>query len=138
MKMYVKDNELKLDFQNTGWSTSSSANSIYSITPYNGNNDYMYPADYEVHFSASIVDTGSLNEILTNFTIYEVTNGMEPVEQRFAVFDSDQDPGIWNFGERVILLIGDEGLNPSWEFKLFEPQEIESIDPNMPSNLGIK
>ena len=130
MKIYLKDEELKLDLQNTGWSTSSSANSIYSITPYNGDSDYMYPADYEVHFSASIIDTGSLNEILTNFTIYEVTNGMEPVAQRFAVFDSDQDPGIWNYGERVILLIGDEGLNPSWEFKLFEPQAIESIDPS--------
>ena len=130
MKIFVMDNELKLDMDVTGWSESSKANSIYSIIPYNGNNDYMYAADYEIRFSSSIVDTGSLNGILTNFMIYEVTNGMEPLEQRFAVFDSDQDPGIWNFGERVILLIGDEGLNPSWEFRLYPPQNDESIVPS--------
>jgi hypothetical protein len=51
------------------------------------------------------------------------------VEQRFAVFDSDQEQGLWNLGERVILLVGEEGLNPSWEFRLFPPQETESILP---------
>ena len=68
MKIYLKDEELRLDTQNSGWSSSSNAKSVYSITPYNGNNDYMYPADYEVRFSSSIVDTGSLNNILTNFS----------------------------------------------------------------------
>ena len=72
MKIYLKDEELRLDTQNSGWSSSSNANSVYSITPYNGNNDYMYPADYEVRFSSSIVDTGFLNNILTNFKIFEL------------------------------------------------------------------
>ena len=90
----------------------------------------MYPADYEVHFYSSIVDTGSLNGILANFKIFEVTNGMEPQEQRFVVFDSDQDEGIWNLGERVILLIGNEGLDPSWEFTLYPSQQEESIEPS--------
>ena len=129
MKIYLKDEELRLDTQNSGWSSSSNAKSVYSITPYNGNNDYMYPADYEVRFSSSIVDTGSLNNILTNFKIFEVTNNMDPVEQRFAVFDSDEEQGFWNLGERVILLVGEEGLDPSWEFRLFPPQEGENILP---------
>ena len=129
MKIFIKDNELKLDQSRTGWSSSSNANSIYSITPYNGDNSYMYPADYEIHFSSTIIDTGSLNGTLANFKIYETTNGMNPKEQRFAIFDSDQGQGFWDVGERVIILVGDEGLEPSWEFRLFPPQVGDSIDP---------
>ena len=89
----------------------------------------MFPADYEIHFYSTIVDTGSLNGILANFKIFEVTNGMEPQKQRFAIFDSDQGEGTWNIGERVVLLIGEEGLNPSWEFTLYPPQQESSIEP---------
>ena len=130
LKISVQNNELELNQSESGWTKTSSCNSVYSITPYSGNDDYMYPADYEVHFYSSIVDTGSLNGILANFKIFEVTNGMEPQEQRFVVFDSDQDEGIWNLGERVILLIGNEGLDPSWEFTLYPSQQEESIEPS--------
>ena len=64
LKLFVNDDILKLDLNNTGWTENSSTNSLYSITPFNGNNDYMYAADYEIHFYDSIVDTGSLNGIL--------------------------------------------------------------------------
>ena len=69
------------------------------------------------------------SDSLANFKIFEVTNGMEPQKQRFAIFDSDQGEGTWNLGERVILLIGEEGLNPSWEFTLYPPQQESSIEP---------
>ena len=54
---------------------------------------------------------------------------MTAKDQRFAIFDSDIDEGIWNINERVILLIGDEGLNPSWEFKILESTSGETILP---------
>ena len=129
LKLFVNNDMLKLDLNNTGWTENSNTNSLYSITPYNGDNEYMYAANYEIHFYDSVVDTGSLSGVLANFKIYEVTNGMTAKEQRFAIFDSDIDQGTWNIGERVILLLGDEGLNPSWEFKILESPSGETILP---------
>ena len=49
LNISVQANELALDQSKSGWTNTSNCNSIYSITPYNGNNDYV-PADMRYIF----------------------------------------------------------------------------------------
>ena len=74
IKLYVQDEELDLDIAKTGWNSSAQTNFTYQVGPYDGVASNKYPADYEVHFASTIVDTGDYAGIKANFKIYEVTN----------------------------------------------------------------
>ena len=41
LKISVQNNELELNQSESGWTKTSSCNSVYSITPYSGNDDYI-------------------------------------------------------------------------------------------------
>lgn len=129
MKLFVQGEDLELDIGKTGWNSNAQTNFTYQVGPYDGVAAKKYPADYEVHWSSSIVDTGDYAGIKANFKIYEVTNGMVPKEQRFAILDYVEPDGQWTPRERVILFLGETGTTTTWEFTLFEPQKGEEILP---------
>ncbi len=129
IKIYLEDDPLDLNISKTGWNSGSQTNFTFQVGPYNGVAENKHPADYEIHFSSSIVDTGDYAGIKASFKIYEVTAGMIPVEQRFAVLDYVNPDGQWSPRERVIIFLGESGTTTTWEFTLYEPTSGTSIPP---------
>lgn len=129
MKIFIKDDALNINTSKTGWGSGSNTNFTYQVSPYDNVAENKYPADYEVHFASTIVDTGDYFGIKANFKIYEVTGGMVPVEQRFAVLDYVNPDGQWSPRERVLLFLGEIGTIITWEFTLYEPITGSAIPP---------
>ena len=136
MKLYVVDVPLELDISKTGWSASSISNYLHSVGPYQDNDDYKYPADYEIVFFDEVVDTG-VTGVTTKFKILEVTNNMIAVQKRFAIIE-DQVDGEWTPGDQVVIMEPDENgiypfsegkFNPLWEFTFVQPFNTVGIAP---------
>ncbi len=136
MKLYVIDDPLEMDISKTGWSTSSFSNYLHSVGPHQDNDDYKYPADYEIIFYDEVVDTGVIG-VTTKFEIYEVTNNMIAVQKRFGVTEIMVD-GEWTAGDQVTIMEPDENgiyalpegkFNPLWEFTFVSPADTVGIAP---------
>ena len=133
MTIYVQDQELDLDVEGTTWATGSQSNWEIQVKPFNNLSRNRYPADYEIRFSNSLVDSSSRKNfgyIKTNFQVFDVTPGRVPqrvpiyVLERSATRDS-----LWSPGERVIILTNDERPKFTWEFTFNEPGDGTSIAP---------
>jgi hypothetical protein len=133
MKLYVKDEPLELDEAHTGWSATSNTTFDYEVIPFNKLDRNKYPADYEVRFSNSLVDSSArpgYGYIKTNFQVWDVTKGRVPERQRIIVLEvGTTRDSLWSPGERVIILKGDEGLDTKWEITFTEPAEGDTIPP---------
>jgi hypothetical protein len=133
MKLYARDKVLALDEDRIGWSQSAGTNYVAVIKPFNNIEENRVPADYEVRFFDTLVDSSSrpnYGYIKTNFEVWDVTTGKVPDKQRFVVLEvSSTEDSLWSPGERVIILEGDEGMKGTWEFTFNVPEGEEAIEP---------
>ena len=85
-----------------------------------------YPADYELRFAATVVDT-SANNILTYFMVWNVT---EQRKSKFRFRDSNRD-GHWDANEYIEIREEFEGVEKSsWKVTLADTTMVtESIKP---------
>ena len=124
MKIFVEDQPLEIDISKTGWNALNPTNytAVVGVYSQGGNS---YPADYEVRFASSIVDTGSYSGIFTPFNIYKTTMGMVPEKQRFAIIKKPPDVSndTWDTHDEIVLFEGEGFGSPTWMIKFFEPSE---------------
>ncbi|MCD6374532.1 MAG: hypothetical protein J7L94_03335 [Caldisericaceae bacterium] len=127
LQLSIMETPFKLRSENTGWSASSQTNLEYELAP---NNAAKEAADYLIKFYNTIVDTslplGNLPGIRTNFTI---TNVDLNKPARYIILESTQRDTMWNPGETIFILVGDEGMEKSWSIKFVEPKNEEYIPP---------
>jgi hypothetical protein len=130
LKIYVRDQALEIDDTNTGWNTYSPTNYTGVVGVYS-QGGYAYPADYEIRFSSSIVDTGFYFGILAPFEIYKATMGMVPEKQRFAIIKNQPNYSndTWDTHDEIVLFEGETGFASTWVVKLFEPNEGTPVVP---------
>lgn len=133
MKMYVYADELALDEEATGWSSTSSSNWTGEVKPFNNLPSKMYPADYEIRFFDDLVTSSAQSGyeyIKANFEVWEVTEGVVPTKQRLVLLEvpATRD-SVWSLGERAIIVQGEEGMNTTWEFTFHEPTEGAAVSP---------
>lgn len=132
MKIFVHDEILALDTSRMGWTSTSDANLVVTVKPFNNVENKKYPADYEVRFFDTLVDSSSRPSqgyIKTNFEIWEVSEGMVPEKRKMIVLELGSADSLWNPGERVIILQGDETSTSSWEFTMNYPASGDTILP---------
>ena len=129
-RIYVRDQALEIDDTNTGWNTYSPTNYTGVVGVYS-QGGYAYPADYEIRFSSSIVDTGFYFGILAPFEIYKATMGMVPEKQRFAIIKNQPNYSndTWDTHDEIVLFEGETGFASTWVVKLFEPNEGTPVVP---------
>ena len=132
MKIYVKDQPLEIDEMKTAWNTYSQTNytGVVGVYSQGGN---AHPADYEIRFDSSIIDTGDAFGIFTPFEIYKTTMGMIPEKQRFAIIkvQPNYSDDTWDTHDQIVLFEGEEGFEPTWMVKFFEPNEATPIPPGI-------
>lgn len=96
----------------------------------------LYPADYDIKFAASIVDTSTGTpfgwpDIPVNFTVENVT---EKVSENFIFLDNNQD-GEVTVGDEIIPLIPDgfpnsrTGWRTTWRIRFIAPAGETEIAP---------
>ena len=126
IRLFVEMDELNLDIANTGWTSASNSNYNVSVRPRGNQDANKFPADYEIRFSNSLVDSSSQpgkGHIKANFQIWDVTSGRLPKRQRFVIVEkSVSNDSLWTPGEAIILLSGDSGLTQTWELIITEDQ----------------
>ncbi len=130
IKLYVQDESLEIDNSTTGWN-------MYSPTNYSGvvgvysQGGTAFPADYEVRFSSSIIDTGIFAGILTPFSIYKTTMGMLPEKQPFAIIKKppNESSDTWDTHDEIVLFEGEGFSNPTWMIKFLQPSDGTPIPP---------
>ena len=128
------DSTVELISTQTGW-TNGEPNTITKVeldqTPGFALVNVKYPADFEVRFSSSIVDTstsglffGAPPATPTNFMIWNTT---EDRKAQFLFYDADSD-SQFSIGDRIIIAYGDSLDKPAqpgnyrttWSIKMFE------------------
>ena len=133
MKVFVHEEPLDLDPTRSGWTSSSNSNFAVNVRPRNNLDQFKYPADYEIRFSADLVDSSSQpgrGYIKTNFQVFDVTPGRMPSRQRMVIVESSTSrDSLWNPGENVIILKGDDGLDATWEFVIDQDPFLPPIPP---------
>jgi hypothetical protein len=132
MKIYVKDQPLEIDLTKTGWNTYSPTNytGVVGVFSQGGN---AHPADYEVRFDSSIVDTGFYFGIFAPFEIYKTTMGMIPEKQRFSIIkvQPNYSDDTWDTHDQIVLFEGEEGFESTWMVKFIEPNGGTPIPPGV-------
>jgi hypothetical protein len=133
MKVYVRDQTLDLIDSETRWIGSSKTNFVGAVKPFNNIATNKFPADYEVRFSSSLVDSSSrpgFGYIKCNFQVFDVTKGRVPARQRIIILEASATAdSLWSPGERVIILRGDTGTQGTWEFTFTPPGSGAAIAP---------
>lgn len=124
LRLFVDEHPLELDASRSGWTSSSQSNFEVVVRPRNNQDQFKFPADYEIRFSADLVDSSSQpgrGYIKANFQVFDVTKGRMPSRQRIVITEgSASRDSLWNPGETVIILKGEEGLESTWEFTISE------------------
>ncbi|MBL51674.1 MAG: hypothetical protein CMG57_06925 [Candidatus Marinimicrobia bacterium] len=130
LKIFVQDEPLEIDDSKTGWNLYSPTNyaAVVGVFSQGGT---AFPADYEVRFSSTIIDTGSFAGILTPFEIYKTTMGMIPEKQRFAILkrQPNESNDTWDSHDEIVLFEGDGFSSPTWMIKFLQPPEDTPIVP---------
>ena len=129
LNIFVHDRDLEINTAATGWNVTSPTNYRASIGVYHGApaDGYKYPGDFEFRWSNTIADTGNFG-VTVPFEIYEVTNGMVPIQWRFAIIEVTSN-GTWDPGDKIILLEGDSGVNPTWQVVFTVPNGMNEVKP---------
>ncbi len=126
MRVFAQDVTLDLNPARTKWASGSKSNYVASVKPFNGINTNKYPADYEIRFSNTIVDSSSrpnFGFIKSRAEVWEVTKGRVPKKQRMVYLETVKVDSLWTPDERAIILLGDQGTVQTWEFIFLPPAE---------------
>lgn len=124
MRIFAQDAPLDLDVANTRWKSGSASNYTGAVKPFNSINSNKYPADYEIRFSNTIVDSSArpgFGYIKSRAEVWEVTKGRIPKKQRMVYLETVKVDSLWTPDERAIILLGDAGLVQTWEFTFLPP-----------------
>ncbi|MFH1851720.1 MAG: hypothetical protein ABIA75_05180 [Candidatus Neomarinimicrobiota bacterium] len=133
VKIYAKDVTLDLDTNKTGWTATSYSNWVGAVKPYNNIITKKYPADYEIRFFDTLVDSSSQpgkGFIKCNFEIWDVTPGRLPTKNRMVILEiTATKDSLFTPGERVAILLGDTLVVTTWEFTFTYPTSGDTIAP---------
>ncbi len=120
MKIFVKNDPLNLDYNNSGWITDTKTDVKDSLLWSNAAGSYpgnhvQYRGDWEVRWNDLDVDstghwvntgdtayTTTLSKVVCPFTIYDVTNN-KPAVYLVVEKTGTKNNGQWDFGEDIIL-----------------------------------
>ncbi len=121
LQLSVVETKFNLRLKDSGWNTSAHTNLKYTITE----KDYARdnPADYLITFHSDLVDTSDspnpfLYGVRTNFTIWNITKD-KPA--RYVIFPEAVRDSIWEPGEPIFIMSGDEGMEQAWLIEFEEP-----------------
>ncbi|MDZ7307674.1 MAG: hypothetical protein ONB49_11560 [candidate division KSB1 bacterium] len=131
MRLFVQDVPLNLDASRSGWTSTSKSNYLASVKPFNGVDRNKYPADYEIRFFNTIVDSSArpgFGFIKSKIEVWEVTRGRIPKKQRMVYLETVKVDSLWTPNERAVILLGDQGLVQTWEFT-FQPPSSNPVAP---------
>ena len=130
LHIFVKNVPLGVDKEHTGWNPGGHTTFKYTVRPFNGKDRYMYPADFEIRFASTLVDSSSQpgkGYIKAPFHIWNIT---ENKKTRFVIIEnSTTRDSMWSPGERIVLLKGEKGITPTWEVTFEEPTSGDTIPP---------
>lgn len=131
MKLFVQDNELTLDPNLTGWFSSTTSNLNGLVNPFNSDPMNKWPANYEIRWSSSLVDTSDFFKVETPFEIFDVTPNQVPEKIRFEVIETGGDNLIWEPGDLVVIYKDNgTGFNLGWQIDFQAPSGEEAILPS--------
>tara|TARA_B100000959_G_scaffold286153_1_gene363591 strand:+ start:1 stop:1383 length:1383 start_codon:yes stop_codon:yes gene_type:complete len=128
LKLYAKQDPLRLNKDKTKWQIGSNANYKINVKPYNSDPDNMRPSDYEIRWFDAIADTSAIGGATAPFQIWDVTPGRLPFKKDFAVLDYKIRNQTWDIEEEVVLLEPGEGLNISWQFSILPADNATTVE----------
>ena len=128
LKLYAKQDPLRLNIDKTKWQIGSNANYKINVKPYNSDPDNMRPSDYEIRWFDAIADTSAIGGATAPFQIWDVTPGRLPFKKDFAVLDYKIRNQTWDIEEEVVLLEPGEGLNISWQFSILPADNATTVE----------
>ena len=128
LKLYAKDDPLRLNEDNTKWQIGSKGNYKIGVKPYNSNPENMRPSDYEIRWFNEIADTSTLGDATAPFQIWDVTPGRMPFKKDFAVLDYKIRNKTWDLEEEVVVIEPGDGLNISWQISIGPAENTQTID----------
>lgn len=121
--------ESTVNEDSTHWNIESPTNYLANISVFNNlPQGDSYPGDFQIHWFDHIVDTSEFG-ITAPFKIYETTGGMQPIQWRFGISDS-QSNGTWDIGDEIVFLEGESGLNTTWLVDFHIPAGESEVPPN--------
>ncbi len=126
MRLFVQNVPLNLDVTRTRWTPTSKSNYLANIKPFNSVERNKYPADYEIRFFNTIVDSSArpaFGFIKSKIEVWEVTKGRVPKKQRMVYLETVKADSLWTPDERAVILLGDQGLVQTWEFTFLPPPD---------------
>ncbi len=133
LKIYVSDESLNLDEDNTVWNTTSNTSLEGAVKPFNNVVSKKYPADYEVRFFDSVMDSSAFpgqGYIKSNFQVWEVTEGTIPEKRQVILLElAASRDSLWTPGERVIILQDSTTSSSSWEFTFTHAAGVDTVMP---------
>lgn len=113
MHLFVTDDELSLNEEETGWSSGGNGITYTVETARAGPVRRSQPFDYEITFDNNPIGTGFSNNLPIPFQVVNLTNGNQPID--VFVNDLNRD-GVWDVDEPIIFLdIVDDRLTASWQ-----------------------
>ena len=116
MKIFVNNDELNLNPDLTGWSGSGSSNLLGLVNPFNSEAANKHPADYEIRWSSSMIDTSDFFEVVAPFEVYDVTPNQVPEKIRFEVIETGAGNKIWEPGDLLVIYKDNgAGFNLGWQ-----------------------
>ncbi len=154
MKIYVKNDPLDLDYENSGWITQTITDVkdslLFSTAPgaYPGSH-VQYRGDWEIRWNDLETDstghwintgdtayTTTLGKVVCPFTIYDVTNN-KPGVYLVVEKTGTKNNGQWDFGEDIILRPSDitdpfANFNTSYYLNFSLPDTSVVKNPRLP------
>ncbi len=122
MQLFVQDEPLELDLDQTGWAVGGSDIAFDVAQATAGPGRIPQPSDYEITFSNDILTTGFSNNLPLPFRIVNVTRANEEI-QAFAP-DINRN-GAWDVGEQIIFLeMINNTLTATWQVKYVDDGKI--------------
>jgi hypothetical protein len=118
MHLFVQDDELSLDDEETGWSSGGDGMEFEVTVAKAGPRRIPQPNDYEIVFDDSNISTGFSNNLPLPFTVKNLTQANQVID--VFVTDLNRD-GVWNVNEPIIFLdIVNGVMTASWQITLMD------------------
>jgi len=113
MHLFVNDNVLAIDLEETGWSSGGKGVEFEVVTAKAGPGRIPQPNDYEIIFDNANVSTGFSNNLPLPFNVTNLTQAN--TEIRVFVTDLNRN-GAWDVNEAIIFLDTVNGATvASWQ-----------------------
>jgi hypothetical protein len=119
LRIFVQEEDLGLDFEETGWSEGDAAYDWITRTATAGPGRIAQPSDYEIRFTNEPVGNAVSTDLPIPFEVFNLTKGNQKLE--VFVPDVDRD-GVWDLNEQITFLEEIDGSRiATWEVVLSDP-----------------